>query len=68
MQNRFLFVALALVAALTMTAQEVDKTKVTGNADAAKKAGESLKGLEDGEKAYESTRYAEDGRNVEVGG
>ena len=40
MQNRFLFVALALVAALTMTAQEVDKTKVTGNADAAKKAGE----------------------------
>ena len=52
MQKRFLFVALALVAALTMTAQEVDKTKVTGNADAAKKAGESLKGLEDGEKAW----------------
>ena len=52
MQKRFLFVALALVAALTMTAQEVDKAKVTGNADAAKKAGESLKGLEAGEKAW----------------
>ena len=52
MQKRFLFVALALVAALAMTAQEVDKAKVTGNADAAKKAGESLKGLEEGEKAW----------------
>ena len=52
MQKRFLFVALALVAALTMTAQEVDKAKVTGNADAARKAGESLKGLEEGEKAW----------------
>ena len=52
MQKRFLFVALALVAALTMTAQVVDKAKVTGNADAAKKAGESLKGLEAGEKAW----------------
>ena len=52
MQKRFLFVALALVAALTMTAQEVDKAKVTGNADAAKKAGDALKGLEAGEKAW----------------
>ncbi len=52
MQKRFLFVALALVAALTMTAQEVDKAKVTGNADAAKKAGDALKGLEEGEKAW----------------
>lgn len=52
MQKRFLFVALALVAALTMTAQEVDKAKVTGNADAARKAGDALKGLEDGEKAW----------------
>ena len=52
MQKRFLTVALALVAALTMTAQEVDKAKVTGNADAAKKAGDALKGLEAGEKAW----------------
>ena len=52
MQKRFLFVALALVAALTMTAQEVDKAKVTGNADAARKAGDALKGLEEGEKAW----------------
>ena len=44
--------ALALVAALTMTAQNVDKAKVTGNADAAKKAGADLQKLEQGEKAW----------------
>ena len=40
------------MAALTMTAQEVDKAKVTGNAEAAAKAGADLKSLEAGEKAW----------------
>lgn len=52
MQKRILSVALALIAALTMTAQEVDKAVVTGNADAAAKAGEDLKKLENAEKAW----------------
>ena len=52
MQKKFLSVALALVAALTMTAQEVDKAKVTGNADAAAKAGADLQKLEQTEKAW----------------
>ena len=52
MQKKFLSVALALVAALTMTAQNVDKAKVTGNADAAKKAGADLQKLEQTEKAW----------------
>ena len=52
MSKKILSVVLALVAALTMTAQTVDKAKVTTNADAAAKAGESLKGLENGEKAW----------------
>lgn len=50
--RKFLSMALALVAALTMTAQNVDKAKVTGNADAAKKAGADLQKLEQGEKAW----------------
>ena len=52
MSKKILSVALALLATLTMTAQTVDKAKVTSNADAAAKAGEGLKGLEDGEKAW----------------
>ena len=52
MQKKFLSVALCLIAALTMTAQEVDKAKVTKNADAAAKAGEDLKKLESGDKAW----------------
>ena len=52
MQKKFLSVALCLLAALTMTAQEVDKAKVTGNAEAAAKAGDDLKKLETGEKAW----------------
>lgn len=52
MQKKFLSVALCLFAALTMTAQEVDKAKVTANADAAAKAGADLKKLEAGEKAW----------------
>lgn len=52
MQKKFLSVALCLLAALTMTAQEVDKAKVTKNADAAAKAGADLQSLEQGEKAW----------------
>ena len=52
MQKKFLSVALALLATLTMTAQTVDKAKVTGNADAAAKAGDDLKKLEAGDKAW----------------
>ena len=52
MQKKFLFVALALMAALTITAQNVDKAKVTGNAEAAKKAGADLQKLEQTEKAW----------------
>lgn len=52
MQKKFLSVALALVAALTMTAQTVDKATVTGNADAAAKAGADLKKLEAGDKNW----------------
>ena len=52
MRKSILSVALAMMATLTMTAQTVDKAKVTTNADAAAKAGESLKGLGEGEKAW----------------
>ena len=52
MQKKFLSVALCLLAALTMNAQQVDKAKVTGNADAAAKAGADLQKLEEGEKAW----------------
>ena len=46
MQKKFLSVALCLLAALTMNAQGVDKAKVTGNAEAAAKAGADLQKLE----------------------
>ena len=52
MQKQILSVALCLFAALTMTAQEVDKAKVEANAESAKKAGDDLKKLEEGEKAW----------------
>ena len=52
MKKTFLSVAICLVAALTINAQEVDKAKVTGNAEAAAKAGDDLKKLEEGEKAW----------------
>ena len=52
MGKKIFSVALALVAALTMTAQNVDKAKVTTNADAAAKAGADLKKLEAGDKAW----------------
>ena len=52
MKKTFLSVAICLMAALTINAQEVDKAKVTGNAEAAAKAGDDLKKLEEGEKAW----------------
>ena len=52
MRKSILSVALCLMAALTMTAQEVNKAVVTGNADAAAKAGDDLKKLEEAEKAW----------------
>ena len=52
MQKKFISVALCIFAALTMTAQDVDKATVTGNADAAAKAGDDLKKIEEGEKAW----------------
>lgn len=41
-----------MMAALTTAAQEVNKAVVTGNADAAAKAGDDLKKLEEAEKAW----------------
>ena len=52
MRKSILSVALCLMAALPMMAQEVDKAKVTDNADAAAKAGADLQKLENGEKAW----------------
>lgn len=52
MKKTILSVALCLMAALTMNAQDVDKAKVTSNVDAVAKAGDDLKKLEDGEKAW----------------
>ena len=52
MKKQIFSVALCLFAALSMSAQEVDKALVTGNADAAAKAGADLQKLEAGEKAW----------------
>ena len=52
MQRKFLSLSLCLFAALTLNAQEVDKAKVTTNADAAAKAGADLKAVDTGEKAW----------------
>ena len=52
MQRKFLSLSLCLLAALTLNAQEVDKAKVTTNADAAAKAGDDLKAADTGEKAW----------------
>ena len=52
MSKKIFSVALCLMAALTMTAQSVDKAKVTTNAEAAAKAGADLKKLENAEKAW----------------
>lgn len=52
MKKSILSLSVCLFAVMTMTAQEVDKAVVTGNADAAAKAGADLKKLEEGEKAW----------------
>ena len=52
MKKTFLSVVLCLLAAVTVSAQAVDKSKVTKNADEAAKAGAALKGMEQGEKAW----------------
>ncbi|MBQ3998936.1 MAG: DUF3078 domain-containing protein [Paludibacteraceae bacterium] len=52
MRKSILSVALCLLASLTMTAQTVDKSKVTSNAEAAAKAGDALKAADTGDKAW----------------
>lgn len=52
MRKSILSLSLCLFAALSLCAQEVDKAKVTTNADAAAKAGADLQKLEEGEKAW----------------
>ena len=52
MRKSILSVAFCLFAALSLCAQEVDKAVVTGNADAAAKAGADLQKLENAEKAW----------------
>jgi hypothetical protein len=52
MRKSILSLSFCLLAAMTMTAQEVDKAVVTGNAEAAAKAGAGLQSLEEGEKAW----------------
>ncbi|MBQ4395637.1 MAG: DUF3078 domain-containing protein [Paludibacteraceae bacterium] len=52
MSKKILSVALCLMAALTIVAQDVDKATVTGNADAAAKAGADLQKLENADKAW----------------
>ena len=52
MRKSILSVALCLFAAFNLCAQEVDKAVVTGNADAAAKAGADLQKLENAEKAW----------------
>ena len=51
-KKSILSLSLCLFAALSLCAQEVDKAKVTTNADAAAKAGADLKKLEQEEKAW----------------
>ncbi|MBQ6723996.1 MAG: DUF3078 domain-containing protein [Paludibacteraceae bacterium] len=52
MKKTILSVMLCLMAVATVSAQAVDKAKVTSNADAAAKAGEALKSADTGEKAW----------------
>ena len=52
MKKTILSVMLCLMAVATVSAQAVDKAKVTSNADAAAKAGDALKGADTGEKAW----------------
>ena len=52
MRKTLLSISLCMVLALPLYAQEVDKEKVTTNAEAAAKAGEDLKKLDAAEKAW----------------
>ncbi len=52
MKKTFLSMMLCLMAVATVSAQAVDKAKVTSNADAAAKAGDALKSADTGEKAW----------------
>ncbi len=52
MRKSILSLSLCLFGTMMMTAQEVDKTVVTGNAEAAAKAGADLQKIEEGEKAW----------------
>ena len=52
MKKTILSVMLCLMAVATVSAQAVDKAKVTSNADAAAKAGDALKSADTGEKAW----------------
>ena len=52
MSKHILTVALLVLSALTLNAQDVDKATVTGNADAAAAAGADLQKLENAEKAW----------------
>ena len=52
MSKHILTVALLVLSALTINAQDVDKATVTGNADAAAAAGADLQKLENAEKAW----------------
>ena len=52
MRKSILSLSLCLFGTMMMTAQEVDKAVVTGNAEAAAKAGADLQKIEEGEKAW----------------
>ena len=52
MQKKILSLSLCMFAAITLSAQDVDKATVTGNADAAAAAGADLQKLENAEKAW----------------
>lgn len=52
MKKSFLTLSICLLSAFTLTAQTVDKSTVTGNAEAAAKAGADLKKLEAADKAW----------------
>ena len=52
MKLNYLFLTVCMIACGTIYAQEVDKTLVTGNADAAATASDDLKKIDTGEKAW----------------
>ena len=52
MKKTILSVVMAMITMFAVSAQTVDKATVTGNADAAAKAGADLQKLENAEKAW----------------